>query len=106
MEATTHGEGHESSEEKKAKKVEVLVENEDDGDSYHLQGKLTEPLSEVIDKLYEKKLKRARRAGDRLRCESGGEDVFPLEALSFEAYLAQGHCPKLEWLFSGKAGGA
>jgi hypothetical protein len=96
--------GHEGPDDKKT--VHVIVENEDDGDNYHLNAKADQPLSVVIEELYAKKLRREPAPDDRLRCESGGEDVLAFSALSFSQYLEQGHCPQLEWLFSGKAGGA
>jgi hypothetical protein len=105
MEASKHEDkGHDEPEVKKT--VHVVVDNEDDGDTYHLNAKADEALSVVIKELYAKKLRRPPAADDRLRCESGGEDVLAFSALTFKNYLAEGHCPKLEWLFSGKSGGA
>lgn len=99
--------GEDSAPGKKPKKVvHVTVHNEDDGDTYRLNAKATDPLSSVIAELYTKKLRRERQPDDRLRCENGGDDVFHLEGLTFEAYLDGGHCPDLEWLFSGGTGGA
>lgn len=88
------------------KTVHVTVHNEDDGDTYHLNAKRDDTLLSVITELYDKKLRRERQPDDRLTCERGGEDVFGFEALDFGAYLAQGNCPDLEWLFAGGTGGA
>lgn len=87
-------------------KVKVTVFNEEDGDEYHLRARITAGLKKVIDRLYDHKLRRERRPDDRLTCEQGGEDIFQFEDLTFEHYLAEGHCPKLEWLFVGGTGGA
>jgi hypothetical protein len=38
--------------------------------------------------------------------ESGGEDVFQFEGLTFKEYIEAGHCPELNWLFAGGTGGA
>jgi hypothetical protein len=92
--------------DREPKTVHVKVHNEDDGDDYRLNAKRTETLALLITELYERKLRRARQGDDRLRCEGNGEDVFQLEALTFDAYLDQGHCPNLEWLFSAGTGGA
>lgn len=87
-------------------KVTVTVHNEDDGAEYHLRARVTATLEKVIDRLYEHKLRRERREDDRLSCEAGGEDVFQFAQLTFETYLAEGHCPKLVWLFVAGTGGA
>jgi hypothetical protein len=87
-------------------KVEITVHNEDDGDVYHLRARATATLEKVIDRLYERKLHRERREDDRLSCEAGGQDVFQFAHLTFETYLAEGHCPKLVWLFVAGTGGA
>jgi hypothetical protein len=87
-------------------KVRITVHNEDDGDVYHLRARATATLERVIDRLYERKLRRERRDDDRLGCEAGGEEVFQFEHLSFETYLAEGHCPGLVWLFVAGTGGA
>jgi hypothetical protein len=87
-------------------KVTVTVHNEEDGSVYHLRARTTATLKKVIDRLYEHKLRRERRPDDRLSCEAGGEDVFQFEGLTFEAYFAEGRCPKLVWLFVGGTGGA
>lgn len=92
--------------DEKAKKVEVTVHNEDDGDTYHLEANHKHPLQSLIDKLYEKKLRREPQADDRLRCEGDGQDVLPFKDLTFEAYLREGHCPKLVWLWAAGTGGA
>lgn len=92
--------------EREPKAVRVVVHNEDDGDTYRLNAKRRETLATVIAELYEKKLRRERRPDDRLRCEANGEDVFQFEALTFEAYLEDDHCPDLVWLFAGDTGGA
>jgi len=84
----------------------VQVENEDDGDRYRLKANRGQTLATVIAELYEKKIRRERRADDRLRCENGNEDVLPFEHLTFDEYLDAGHCPELKWLFSGGTGGA
>lgn len=88
------------------KAVHVTVHNEDDGDTYRLNGKRDDTLASVAADLYGKKLRRDRQPDDRLRCESNGEDVFQFEGLTFESYLDAGHCPDLEWLFAGGTGGA
>jgi len=88
------------------KTVHVTVHNEDDGDTYRLNAKRADTLASVIVELYEKKLRRERQPDDRLTCEGDGEDVLAFETLSFDAYLDQGHCPDLEWLFAGGTGGA
>lgn len=86
--------------------VHVTTHNEDDGDTYRLTSKRQDSLAEVIAELYQKKLRRTRQADDRLRCDSGGEDVFQFEALTFDDYLRQGHCPELVWRFVAGTGGA
>jgi hypothetical protein len=88
------------------KTVHVTVHNEDDGDTYRLNAKRVDSLASAIVELYEKKLRHERQPDDRLTCEGNGEDVFASEALSFDAYLDQGRCPDLEWLFAGGTGGA
>jgi hypothetical protein len=87
-------------------KVKVTVHNEDDGDEYHLHARISSTLAKAIARLYKDKLRRERREDDRLTCEAGGEDVFQYEDLTFEAYLADGHCPGLQWLFVAGTGGA
>jgi hypothetical protein len=87
------------------KTLEVVVHDEDDGADYRLEAREHEVLETAIAELY-KRLRRERQPDDRLRCEANGEDVFQFEHLKFHAYLAEGHCPKLEWLFSGGTGGA
>jgi hypothetical protein len=88
------------------RELKVKIENEDDGEHYSFEVQPDEHLHKVIERFYEHKLRRERRPDDRLRCEKGGEDVFPFEQLSFKRYLEEGHCPKLHWLFAGGTGGA
>ncbi|MDQ3629772.1 MAG: hypothetical protein M3417_00545 [Actinomycetota bacterium] len=92
--------------DKDRKHVPVVVVNEDDGDQYKLNAKQDDTLASVIAELFEKKLKRERRTDDRLRCESGEEDVLQYETLTFKQYLDTGHCPGLTWLFAAGTGGA
>jgi hypothetical protein len=87
-------------------RLELTVHNEDDGESHTLHVTRAETLAKAIERLYKHTLRRERRPDDRLRCESGGEDVFQFEELTFKEYIAAGHCPALEWLFAGGTGGA
>ena len=86
--------------------LDFTVHNEDDGESYTLHVTRAEKLARAIDRLYKHKLHRERRPDDRLRCESGGEDVFQFDELTFKEYIEAGHCPALKWLFAGGTGGA
>jgi hypothetical protein len=86
--------------------LEVTVHNEDDGETYELHVNPPETLAKAIERLYKNKLRLERQPDDRLRCESGGEDVFQFEELTFREYIAAGHCPELDWLFAGGTGGA
>lgn len=86
-------------------KLEVHVHNQDDGRNYEFKAKTNETLQQVIDGLYEK-LRRDQQPLDRLKCKKDGEDVFGFAELAFKRYLADGHCPKLRWLWSGDTGGA
>ncbi len=90
----------------KAKKLEVTVHNQDDGDTYLFEINPKQTLQTVIDRLYEKKLRREPQADDRLTCEGRGEDVLQYRDITFKAYLEAGHCPKLVWLWVSGTGGA
>lgn len=96
----------EQQDEDTAPPLEVTVHNEDDGESYPLHVTRSETLAKAIERLYKNKLRLERQPDDRLRCESGGEDVFQFEGLTFKQYLEAGHCPELDWLFAGGTGGA
>ena len=87
-------------------RLKVMVHNEDDGESYTLHVTRSETLAKAIERLYKDKLRLERQPDDRLRCESGGEDVFQFEGLTFKEYIEAGHCPELNWLFAGGTGGA
>lgn len=105
--ASSHAEKDQDKDKPDEKKqVQVVIGNEDDGDDYKFNAKIDETVGSVIDELYRKKLRRERRADDRLSCEKGGENVLQFSDLTFAKYLAAGHCPGLSWLFSGGTGGA
>lgn len=84
--------------------VAINVHNEDSGNVIHLKGTESDSVQSFIDKLYAE-LRTQRKPDDRLRCESGGQDVFQYSNLSIEAYLRQ-HCSAHVWLFASGTGGA
>lgn len=91
-------------EEKKHARIDI--HNEDDGRDAHINADREQTIDSVIAEFYEKKLKREQLPGDRLRCESDGEDILPHRAMTVGAFLAAGHCTGLSWLFAGDTGGA
>lgn len=93
-------------EEAREQRLALEIQNEDDGDDYRFEVEEGERLDDVIVRLYEHKLRREPREGDRLRCAADGQDVFVLASMTFKEYLAAGHCPRLDWVFAGATGGA
>lgn len=83
----------------------VTVVNEDNGTEFELEGRPEERLESFFARMYAK-LGVARQSDDRLRCESGGADVFASASLTLEEYVRAGHCKCLVWLFAGGTGGA
>jgi hypothetical protein len=87
--------------------ITVTVHNEDNGDVYELHGGQGEPLENLVKQLYDVHLKTTRKPGDRLRCESSGQDVFAYadEGMTVGTYFAT-HCTDRTWLFAAETGGA
>lgn len=88
-----------------ARATTVTVVNEDNGDEFTLSAGAGTPLSVLVGRMY-KRLGVERKPDDRLRCESGGGDVFAFAQLTLGQYVEAGHCPCLVWLFAGGTGGA
>jgi hypothetical protein len=84
----------------------VHVHNEDNGANYSIPAKGDDKIETIVETLYAKKIKTDRKSDDRLRCETGGEDVMQFSGLSLDAYLGAGHCRDLRWLFAAGTGGA
>ena len=85
--------------------VKVRVENEENGDSFDLDGFEQTRLKSLFVEMY-KKLGVAQQSDDRLRCEEGGGDVFGYADLTLREYIERGDCKCLVWLFAGGTGGA
>jgi hypothetical protein len=84
---------------------EVVVHDEDDGSTYHIDVVGDELVRIVVEILYQDKLHRERRPDDRLRCEANGDDVFTHETEHVREYREKS-CHELVWLFAGGQGGA
>lgn len=85
--------------------VELKVINEDDGREFSLSAPPQSTVADAIATMYETFIGRARKPGDRLRCESTGEDVFSHSADHLQGYVS-GRCRGATWLFVSETGGA
>lgn len=85
--------------------LDVTVHDEDDGSVYHLAARPEELVKVAVDRLYEDYLHRERRAGDRLRCDANGDNVFAHLDEQLRRY-EETHCRHLVWNFVGDQGGA
>jgi Multiubiquitin len=83
----------------------VQVHNEDNGADIKLPAVRRTKLEALLALMYEE-LKVPKQPDDRLRCETGGEDVFQFANLTLGDYVDAGHCQCLVWLFAGGTGGA
>jgi hypothetical protein len=87
-----------------ARQLKVIVFDEDNGETYSIEGEPETTVGFVVDELYGI-LRRSRETGDRLWCAANGDSVFAHLTERLEGYRSS-HCSALEWRFVGDTGGA
>jgi hypothetical protein len=95
---------HDLHEDRPSKKIDFTIVHEDSGREVQIDVTAHEKVEQVIDRGY-RKLGLERQDGDRLRCETNGDSVFPHAGETVERFL-QEEPGATTWLLTGPTGGA